>query len=77
MNHYDTIARSLAASNEFDVVCYGHNHVFDIARVGNTLAINPGAILGATFAPDGTRTDVSSTFVIYETITGHAAQFEV
>lgn len=77
MNHYDTVARSLASSNEFDVVCYGHNHLFDIARIGNTLAINPGAIMGSTFAPDGTRTDVSSTFVIYETITGHAAQFEV
>jgi len=77
MNHYDTIARTLAASGEFDVVCYGHNHVFDIARVGETLAINPGAIMGATFAPDGTRTAVSSTFVIYETLTGRAAQFEV
>jgi putative phosphoesterase len=77
MNHYDSIARTLAASGEFDVVCYGHNHVFDIARIGGTLAINPGAIMGATFAPDGTRTGVPSTFVIYETLTGHAAQFEV
>ena len=76
MNHYDNIARTLAASGEFDVVCYGHNHVFDIARIGGTLAINPGSIMGATFAPDGTRTDVPSTFVIYETLTGHAAQFE-
>jgi hypothetical protein len=77
MNHYDGIALTLAASGEFDVVCYGHNHVFDIARIGATLAINPGAIMGAAFAPDGTRTDVSSTFVIYETFTGQAAQFEV
>jgi len=76
MNHYDSIARTLAASREFDVVCYGHNHVFDIQRIGGTLAINPGAIMGATFAPDGTRTDVASTFVIYETLTGQAAQFE-
>jgi putative phosphoesterase len=77
MNHYDGIARSLAAAGEFDVVCYGHNHVLDIARIGGTVAINPGAIMGATFAPDGTRTDVPSTFVIYETCTSHAAQFEV
>jgi putative phosphoesterase len=77
MNHYDGIARTLAASGEFDVVCYGHNHVFDVARMGHTLAINPGAIMGATFAPDGTRTDVPSTLVMYETRTGHAAQFEV
>src|SRR5271165_2243592 len=77
MNHYDSIARPLAASGEFDVVCYGHNHVFAIERVGTALAINPGAIMGATFAADGTRTDVPSTFVIYETLTGQATRFEV
>jgi putative phosphoesterase len=77
MNHYDGIARPLAASGEFDVVCYGHNHVFAVERIGSTLAINPGAIMGATFAPDGSRTDIASTFVIYETRTGDVAQFEV
>jgi hypothetical protein len=76
MNHYDTIARSLAASAEFDVVCYGHNHIFDIARIGSALAINPGAIMGSAFRPDGTRYDVPSTFVIYDTTTGEAARFE-
>jgi putative phosphoesterase len=76
MNHYDTIARTLAASGEFDVVCYGHNHIFDIARTGRALAINPGAIMGAAFAPDGSRRDVPSTFVIYDTATGEAARFE-
>jgi putative phosphoesterase len=77
VNHYDTIARPLAASGEFDVVCYGHNHVFDITRTGQTLAINPGAIMGAAFAPDGSRIDVPSTFVMYQTRTGHAEQFAV
>jgi hypothetical protein len=77
MNHYDGIARALAASGEFDVVCYGHNHVFDIARIGAALTINPGAIMGATFTPDGRHIDVPSTFVIYETRTGQAARFEV
>ena len=77
VNHYDTIGRVLAASGQFDVVCYGHNHVFDIGRIGPTLAINPGAIMGATFAPDGSHIDVPSTFVIYETRSGHVAQFEV
>jgi len=77
MNHYDGIAQTLAAANEFDVVCYGHNHLFDLRRIGRTLAINPGAIMGAVFAPDGARTDVPATFVMYETRTGDAAQFEV
>ena len=58
-------------------MCYGHNHVYEVARIGSTLAINPGAIMGATFAADGTRTDVASTFVIYDTSSGEAEGFEV
>ena len=74
-NHYDSIARAVAASGEFDVMCYGHNHVFDICRTGRTLAINPGAIMGATFGPDGSRTDVPSTFILYDTVSDQASGF--
>ncbi|MGO9009059.1 MAG: metallophosphoesterase family protein [Bryobacteraceae bacterium] len=76
-NHYDNIARAIAASGEFDVVCYGHNHVYDVSRIGRTLAINPGAIMGVAFAPDGARIDFPSTFVIYDTDTDQAQRFEV
>jgi putative phosphoesterase len=76
-NHYDNIARVLAASAEFDVVCYGHNHVYDVRRIGSTRAINPGAVMGATFAADGSRTDVASTMVLYETATGEVKRVEL
>jgi hypothetical protein len=66
-NHYDNIGRGLAASGEFDVVCFGHNHVHEIVRIGGTLAINPGPIMGAKFAPDASPVDVASTFVLYDT----------
>jgi len=75
--HFDNIARVLAASGEFHVVCFGHNHRFEITPVGRTLAINPGAIMGATFAADGARSDVASTFVVYDTATGEASRCEV
>lgn len=67
VNHYDDIARAIAASGEFNVVCYGHNHIFDAARIGPTLAINPGSIMGASFGPGGDRTDGVPTFAVYDT----------
>ena len=76
-NHYDNIARAIAASGEFDVVCYGHNHVYEVGRIGRTLGINPGSIMGATFRGDGVRTDVASTLVIYDTETDQAQRVEV
>jgi uncharacterized protein len=77
VNHYDQIARTLAAAGEFDVVCYGHNHIFEIARVDRTLAINPGALMGATFGREAARTDIASTFVFYDTEKDTAERVEV
>jgi putative phosphoesterase len=77
VNHYDDIGRAIAASGEFDVVCFGHNHCFEIGRAARTLMINPGAVMGATFAADGSRTDVASTMVIYESETDEAEKIEL
>ena len=59
------------------MVCFGHNHRYEITPMGKTLAINPGPIMGAAFAADGSRTDVASTFVIYDTATGQAERVDV
>ena len=59
INHYDTIGRVFAASNRYDVVCFGHNHQFEISEVDQTIVINPGEILGSL---SGT-----STFVTFDT----------
>jgi uncharacterized protein len=77
VNHYDNIGRALGASGEFDLVCYGHNHVHEIVRMGSTLAINPGPIMGAKFAADGSPVDVASTLVIYDTVHDAADTIEV
>jgi hypothetical protein len=77
VNHFDAIARPIVESGRFDAVCFGHNHRFEIARTGATLAINPGAIMGATFAADGTRTDCASTYAVYDTQTGDAEGMEI
>ncbi|HEB65922.1 MAG TPA: metallophosphoesterase [Chloroflexi bacterium] len=46
MTHYPEIARPLAASGAYDLVCYGHDHTAHISRQGKTLLLNPGEIMG-------------------------------
>jgi putative phosphoesterase len=76
MNHFDYLAKPIAQSGLYDLVCFGHNHVLEIATLGRTLAINPGPIMGAKFSPQG-RVDCASTFVIFDTATNSPEVFEV
>jgi putative phosphoesterase len=66
LNHFDYLARPMAKSGDYDVVCFGHNHEFEISRQGTTLLINPGPIMGAKFS-SGKWQDTAATFVIYDT----------
>ena len=59
VNHFDNIGRGLAKGEAFDVVCFGHNHRFEITTTGRTLIINPGEIFGGLTGEAG--------FVIYDT----------
>ena len=67
MNHFDYLARPIAKSGDYDVVCFGHNHEFEVSRQGATLLINPGPVMGAKFS-SGKWEDVAPTFVIYDTV---------
>lgn len=69
VNHFDTIGRALANSDAYDVVCFGHNHEFEISLKGKTLIINPGEIMGGLTG--------KSTFVIYDTTEHEAAHYIV
>jgi uncharacterized protein len=68
VHHFDNVGRLIAATGVYDVVCYGHNHVFEVGRDGETLRINPGEIMGRF----GT-----STYVVYDTETDVARRYEV
>ena len=46
MNHYPKIARALAESGRYDLVCYGHDHTAHEEWVGETLLLNPGEVMG-------------------------------
>lgn len=75
VNHFDYIARPMARSGLYDMVCYGHNHEFSVARAGRTLAINPGPIMGARFP--GKWVDVLPTFVIVDGQAGTVEGFGI
>lgn len=75
VNHFDYIARPIAQSGHYDVVCFGHNHEFEITRYGATLALNPGSILGAKFGKG--REDSDSTFLIFDSDSNEAQGYKV
>ncbi|MDH3215245.1 MAG: metallophosphoesterase [Candidatus Krumholzibacteria bacterium] len=69
VNHFDNLGWAMAGSQRYDVVCFGHNHQFEVAERGKTLVINPGEIYGLLSG--------SSTFAVYDTQTGAATRVEV
>jgi putative phosphoesterase len=75
-NHFDYIARPIARSGAYDLVCFGHNHRISLERFGRTTVINPGPIMGAAFRPGGWE-NVASTFAICETTSLEIRAFQV
>lgn len=69
VNHFDNIGRTMVASGTYDVVCFGHNHQFEITKSGKTLVVNPGEIYGLLTG--------KSSFAIYDTRTGEASRVDV
>lgn len=54
MTHYPEIARGLARAGNYDLVCYGHDHIACDEQVGRSRLVNPGELMGrfgrSTFA---------------------------
>jgi putative phosphoesterase len=47
VNHYPEIARRLAESGAYDLVCYGHDHRAHEERLANgAMLLNPGEVMG-------------------------------
>ncbi|PLV58985.1 metallophosphoesterase [Thermotoga sp. KOL6] len=46
MMHEPVLVDTIARSQEFDLVMYGHTHEVDVKKVGKTLIINPGEACG-------------------------------
>ena len=68
VTHYPQIGKALARGGGYDLVCHGHSHERLIKRVGNTLQVNPGEVMGR-LGP--------STYALYDTVSGEASFVEV
>ncbi len=69
VNHFDNIGRAIAKGGGYDVVCFGHNHRFEIRRMVRR--------------HDQSRRNLrrpltgNSTFVNYDTATGTATRIDL
>lgn len=75
-NHFDYLARPIARSGVYDLVCFGHNHRLSHEQFGRTLALNPGSLMGTAFGPNGPQ-QTAATFVVCDIPTLTANLFEV
>jgi uncharacterized protein len=76
VNHFDYLAKPISKSGDYDVVCFGHNHEFEISREAGCLRINPGPIMGAKFS-SGKWEDTAASFVVYDTMTDTPEAFVI
>ena len=49
--HYRAVAEGLAASGRFNLVCFGHSHEVCHEKVGETVLLNPGEVMGKDGSP--------------------------
>ncbi len=66
--HYPQIGAGLAATGKYEAVFSGHTHEHRAERVGRTLWVNPGEVMGRFGRP---------TYVLYNTETGQISLQEI
>lgn len=75
VNHFPEIALPAARSGDYDLVCYGHNHIAGIEQAGDAcIVLNPGPVMG--YQP-GSRNDVPATWALYDCIQHRAALMDM
>ncbi|OGO05118.1 MAG: hypothetical protein A2Y73_08015 [Chloroflexi bacterium RBG_13_56_8] len=65
--HYPDVAQAMAQGGIYDLVCHGHDHTRKITRMGNTILLNPGEVMGR-FGP--------RSYAVYDTESGEAEIIE-
>lgn len=66
--HFPNVAENFAMSQKYDIVFHGHTHKKREEKIGNTLLVNPGEIMGRYG---------KSTYAIYDTKANKVEFFEL
>ena len=61
--HDGSLAEDIAAGGRFDLICFGHIHVYVEKKVGDTLVLNPGEVMGKEGPPGFCLVDTATMTV--------------
>jgi len=63
VTHYPRYGQLAAATGQYDLVCYGHDHKKNLIAMGKSLLLNPGNLCGIGGQP---------SWAVYDTVSGSA-----
>ncbi len=66
--HYPEPARRIAQSGQFDLVCYGHDHLKHHEMIGECHLVNPGEVMGRLGAASWGLFDCATRTYVLQTI---------
>ena len=69
VNHYPEIARPLADSGHYDLVCYGHDHTAHESYNGQCILLNPGELMGLMGKTSFAWFDTQTRIVTFQEVT--------
>ncbi len=49
--HQNIVAEGLAAAGSYKMLCFGHSHEYLLKKIGQTILLNPGEIMGKEGMP--------------------------
>lgn len=75
VNHFNYIARPMAASGVYDIVFYGHDHSINVDL--DQRLINPGMLKGYNPLIEAENKEIDATFVSYDTAARHVSKYKI
>ena len=73
--HYPEMARVIAGSGKYNVVCYGHSHKHNIEKLNHSIYVNPGSVMG--YIPGNKIQQDTASCVIINWLTGELDLIEL